>query len=194
MKKTLGKIDKKGLTLLEILIVIVIIASSSILGGALLFKKENSIKKAFRQLIALNRQLDHISRLKRESYRWAIKLGKKESAWWVEKKVPYTLIPKENTNTEDQSAAQNGYVMDTDVFRTPQKLPSGLYFESVELSGQEKQKSEGIVYIYYFPEGQFNTAFVKIKGKKEYWSLFIDRMQGDLTIFVGEKSLKDMER
>ena len=194
MKKALGKIDKKGLTLLEILIVIVILASSSILGGSFLFKKENNIKKAFRQFIALNRQLDHTARLKRESYRWAIKLGKKESAWWVERKVPYTLIPEENTNTEDQSAAQNGYLMDTEFFRTPQKLPSGLYFESVELSGQEKEKSEGIAYIYYFPEGQFNTAFIKIKSKKEYWSFFIDRVQGDLTIFVGKKSLKDMEQ
>lgn len=187
-------LDKKGLTLLEILIVIVILASSSIIGGSFIYKKENNIKKTFRQFIALNRQLDHTSRLKREAYRWAIQLGKKESTWWVEKKVPYTLIPKENTNTKNQSTAQDGYLMDTDFVETPQKLPSELYFESVELSGQKKQKNEGIAYIYYFPEGQFNTAFIKIKNKKKYWSLFIDRVQGDLTVFVGKKSLKDMEQ
>lgn len=192
MKKPLDRINKNGLTLLEILIVIVIIASSSIIGGSFIYKKENDIKKTFRQLIALNRQLDHNSRLKRESYRWAIRLGRKESAWWIERKVPYTFIPEENTNTEDQNTAQDGYLMDTDFVGAPQKLPAGLYFESIELSDQEKEKKEGIAYIYYFPEGQFNTAFVKIKSKKNYWSLFIDRVQGDLTVFVGNKSLKDM--
>ncbi len=194
MKKPFNKTNIKGFTLLELLIALTLLVSTVIIGASFIKKKDNSIKKTFRRLVALNRQLDHFARLKRETYRLVINIDEKENSFWVEKKLPENRIPQDSSVPENQSLPPSGFIMDTDFFEKPQTLPGGLKFESLEVKGQERPVTNGKAYIYYFPEGQLSQALLKIKGKKVYWSLFIDRLHGELTFFNGEKKLQEFEQ
>lgn len=194
MKSTFGKTNTRGFTLLELLVAMTLLVSALIVGGSFIKKKDNNIKKTFRRFIALNRQLDHFARLKRETYRLAFNIDEKENSFWVEKKLSENQISQNLPSLKNQTLPPTGFVMDTDFFETPQKLPGDLKFESLEATGQEEPVTKGKAYIYYFPEGQFNKALLKIKGKKIYWSLFIDRLHGELTVFNGEKKLQEFEQ
>ena len=182
------------MSLLEVLIALTILVSILALSVSVVKKKDNNIKKTFRHLISLNRQLDHFARLKRQTYRLVIRLDKKKSSWWVEKKISENQILHNPSNKENQSFPPNGFIMDTDFFEKPQHLPNGLNFESVELNEHKDPITSGMAYIHYFPEGQFNLALVKVKSKKTYWSIFIDRLHGELTVFSGKKTLKEFEQ
>ena len=194
MKKAFSKVNIKGFTLLELLMALTILVSTLILGASFIKKKENNIKKTFRQLIALNRQLDHFARLKRETYRLAIHIDEKKSSLWVEKKLPENQIPLDPSSSKNQTLPPTGFVIDTDFFEKPYKLPGGLKFESLQVEDQEEPITDGKAYIYYFPEGQFNKALLNIKGKKVYWSILIDRLHGELTVFNEKKNLQELEQ
>ena len=188
--------SNKGFTLLELLIALSILVSILIMGASFIKKKDNAIKKTFRQFVALNRQLDHFARLKRKTWRLVIQMDEKKSSWWVEIQLPKNQIPNvdESADPEKPTPSPEGFIIDTDFFEKPQHLPRKLNFESVELHNQKELVTNGKAYIYYFPEGQFSTAILKIKGKKVYWSLFVDRLRGDLTVFRGEKKLEDFKQ
>ena len=194
MKKNLCKTGKEGFTLLELLIALVMLTSILVMGGSFVKKKDNVIKKTFRQLIALNRQLDHFARLNRDAYRLVINIDEKNNSWWVEKKTHENLIQSKSPKPENLTSSSTVFVMDDRFSKKPQKLPGQLRFESLELSEQDAPVTSGKAYIYYLPEGQFNTALLKIKGKKVYWSLFIDRLHGELTVFNGKKSLQEFKQ
>ena len=188
-------INKKGFSLLEILISVAIITSTLILSSTFIIKrKDNRKKSAFRQFVALNRQLDYSARLKRQPLRLVINLDEEKNSWWVEKKLPYIRISDLSSTTKNQSPSLTDFVIDTDFFATPQKLPGRLTFESVEFSGQKDVVTSGKAYIHYFPEGQFNTTLLKIKRGNTYWTLFIDRLHGELTVIAGNKNLTDFKQ
>ncbi len=199
-----------GFTLLELLITLALITGLLVTGSSFVKRTDNKIRKTFRQFIALNRQLDQMARLKRETYRLVINLGEnfnystegntkdKKNTWWVEKKLSQNQIPDSTNSTQSTNSTKNitpdGFIRDTNFFEKPQNLPTQLTFESLESLKDQSPVTKGKAYIYYFPEGQFNTALLKIKGKRVYWSLFIDRLNGELTIFNGNKNLKDFEQ
>ncbi len=191
---TFDKANNKGFTLLELLIAMTIITSALVMGMSFIKKSDNVIKKTFRQLVALNRQLDHFARLKRKTWRLVVHISDKKSSWWVEKKIEKDQMPAQVVKKGDQTFPPDGFIIDEDFFKEPQQLPRRLTFESVELSAHKEPVTQGKAYIYYFPEGRFSLALIKIKGRKAYWSLFIDRLHGELTVFNGNKKLKDFEQ
>ena len=170
--------------------------STLIIGTSFIKRTDNVIRKTFRQFVALNRQLDHFARLKGKTWRLVIQMEEKKSTWWVEKQLPKSqnLDNDEPIDPEKLTPSSEGFVIDTEFFENPQTLPKNLKFESVELNNIKELITRGKAYIYYFPEGQFSTAVLKIKGKKVYWSLFVDRLRGELTVYNGEKQLKDFQQ
>ena len=194
------KISNRGITLLELLIVMAILATSLGLGVSLINRQENSIKKTLRQFIALNKQLDSYAKLNKTTYRLVINMDDEEgSTWWVEQKTDH-LLPastdssEQDNDDDDDDSNTKPFVTASGFFEEPQYLPEELSFASVEYSKNSQAILSGKVYIYYFPEGQTSQILLKLKSDKQYWSLFIDRFHGDLTIFKGEKLLADLKR
>ena len=186
-------INKKGFSLLEILISITIVTSTLILASTFVIKRADNRKKStFRQFVALNQQLDYSARLKRQTLRLVINLEEEKNSWWVEKKIPKTS--HFSSTAKKQTPPPTGFIIDTGFFAKPQKLPGELNFESVEFSGDTNIVSSGKAYIHYFPEGQFGKTLLKIKRRTTYWSLFIDHLHGDLTIISGNKNLTDFKQ
>ena len=192
------KISNRGLTLLELLIVMVILATSLGLGVSFINRQENSIKKAFRQLIALNRQLDSTAKLNKTIYRLVINMDDEdEPTWWVEQKTDHALLSttdfsdKENTDSSKETTA---FITAPGFFEEPQYLPGDLQFTGIEYSKNNQEVLSGTAYIYYFPEGQTSQILLRLKSEKKHWSLFIDRFHGELTVFSGKKILADLQR
>ena len=187
-----------GFTLLELLIALTIMIGALAMGTAFVKKKESRIKKSLRQFVALNRQLDHLARLRRRTWRLVVRMDGKKNSWWVEKKQTAGPPPADQSDqpdkTENQSPPPDGFVMDKDFFKKPQKLPKDMVFDSLESSSKKDLVRKGKVYIYYFPEGRFHLSVLKLKSRRAYWSLFIDRLHGELTVFSGNKTLKDFEQ
>ena len=196
--------NNKGMSLIEIMIAMTLLAGMAGLSAVFVNRKESQIKKTWRAFTALNRQLDYKSRLKRKHWRWAFSLDEDKNSWWVEKKAPEISLknggdksPGKDLNSSHPSSppmSQDGFLMDGDFFTEPQTLPKKLTFESVELSYQKDLITSGTVYIPYWPEGQFSTALVLIKYKQKYWSLFFNRLNGEMLVLPGKKSLKDLEQ
>ncbi len=181
---------QKGVTLLELLLVLFILSSTLTLGVWFTKKRENHIRKTFRQFIALNHQLDSLAKLKGRAYRLVITTSEEANSWWVEKQGSHSL----DSNDAYPSSKQI-FTIDTAFFPKPQKLPENLRFSNIEFSRPLRiNPSKGQSYIYYLPEGQFNKIVLQVKGKKQYWSFFIDRLHGDLRIVPGEKKLEDFKQ
>ena len=173
------------MTLLEILVALTIIVGLMGMSVSFLKRGENQTKATFRKLLALNRQLDSFSRLKGEVYRLVIDLDEKKNSWWVEKKQ---LIPEEG------ELPREDFVKDSHFYEEPQKLPGALRFTSVESEEQNQPTTQGRAYIYYFPEGQFSLNLLNIKGQKQQWSLLINRLRGNVTVFREKKKLEDFKQ
>ncbi len=200
MKSTTFSTNNKGMSLIEIMIALTLLTGMAGLGAVFVNRKESQIKKTWRSFTALNRQLDYKARLKRKHYRWAFNLDEDQNSWWVEKKAPEPETAKagdESSGLVSGSSLKtrpDGFLMDSDFFAKPQTLPRKLTFESVELSHQKELVKSGVVYIPYWPEGQFSTALVLVKYKQKYWSLFFNRLNGEMMVLPGKKSLEDLEQ
>ena len=193
------------MTLVEILIALAIVVG--LMGSSITFmnRKENQIRKILRQWTALNHQLDYQARLKGQKWRLVIDLDK--NSYWVEKKQA-TKSPNNTISLDDRDRLDSAnssavdplshphssdFVIDKSFFEKPKSLPKKFSFESLELSYQAEPKTQGSAYIYYLPEGQFSTALVLMKYKNSYRSLFFNRLRGELTVFSGKKTLKDLD-
>ena len=209
------------MTLLEILMVLVIISSTLGLGLSFVQRRENSIKKTFRQWTALNRELDSKARLSNQIYRLVIDMeDKHKNTWWVEQKIEPSLAQggqgfiagglqtittesQQDDSIADDSRAGDSraddsiaddFFMADQFFEEAQTLPGDLKFTGLEHSRKQKNVSDSKAYIYYFPEGQSQQVLIKLKSDKKHWSVWIDRFQGDLTVFTGDKTLADLQR
>ena len=201
----------RGLTLIEVLFALVIVVGLTGSSVSFMKRRDNHIKKTFRQLMALNRQLDYQARLSGDIRRLVISLDKDKNTYWVEKKINKVYANSftgglsdtaedlktgdivNQTQKEDLQTAES-FVMDKEFFEEPQTLPKKFVFESMELSHQKDPITEGATYIYYLPAGQFSTALVLVKHKKSYRSLFFNRLTGELTMFHGKKTLTDLKQ
>ena len=201
--------SRQGMTLIEIIVVMALLAGFLAVSAPFFKRKESSVKKMLRMFTALNRQLDSRARLKAKTYRLTFTIGEK-SAWRVEKltdlnKLPPITPPQDrsprgeaDTSNKPQlkpslsPVGRKEFVRDESFFKVDQTLPFGLVFESISFSQKQKPISKGPAYIYYFPQGSFQKVLLKIKGKTRYWSLFFDRLTGDLDVFPDNKTWKDL--
>ena len=208
------------MTLLEMLVVMALLSGFFMMSMPFIKKREHAIQQTFRQIKALNRQLDSQARIDRVTYRLVIVLGlqtEEGSSWWVEKKttpidssiavetdeskdsasINEEVIAEANTSADadaDVGVSADGFVMDKSFFEERQKLPENLLFESISFSDQQNDSvvSNGQAYIYYLPGGQSHKILLKIKGKKQHWSLLFDRLKGELDILPGNKTWEEL--
>ena len=204
--KWVGQVSHRGMTLIEMLVVMALLSGFFMMSVPFIKKREHVIQRTFRQMKALNRQLDSQARLNGMTYRLVVVLGlqKEGGNWWVERKaivepsISSEINPSETNQLKDSSSisieGEDGFVLDESFFKEPQELPETLSFENISFSGQqrEKQISSGRAYIYYLPGGQSHKILLKIKGKKQYWSLLFDRLRGELDILLGNKTWQEL--
>ena len=72
------------------------------------------------------------------------------------------------------------------------KLPSGLFFGSIETESTEKPLTDGLAYIYFSPEGLVERSAIQITNKEKLiWTILFNPLTGHADIFERAVSLKE---
>lgn len=176
--------EKRGFSLIEILIAVAIFASSLLFIFPSIKKSENEIKQTLRTLQALNRTLYSHSKIQNKVYRLALKTHLQKSSYWVEVKKPLSeIMPDLDPALEQPVSVEKSpfFQKDDQTFKT-QNLPSGVYFEWIDNNSESDT-----IYITYDP--RLLTHAVQIflrKGSDFTWTLSFNPILGELEISEGE--------
>ena len=85
--------------------------------------------------------------------------------------------------------------LDQQILKKPQELPPGMIFQRVELASQKEPVTDGIVYIYFLPEGFVNESAIHLHfGEKQHWTIAIHPLTGRADIFHEDVSLDELRQ
>ncbi|MCB0391843.1 MAG: prepilin-type N-terminal cleavage/methylation domain-containing protein [Bdellovibrionales bacterium] len=200
-----GKND--GFTLMEIMIVVAILAALAAMVIPRIGNRNNEIKSEVRQLATLTRQVRSSAKLQNATFRLVLDLGEPGSEnkhqYWLEKSTNEFLLTEnreenyikslEDKEEEEEVGTPQAFQQDKSILRGPHELPSGMFIESVELSGFEKDLRAGKIFIHFFPSGRVEEAAIHLKLEENQWTLAIHPLTGKTDIASQYVSLKDIK-
>ena len=165
--------NPKAFTLIEILIVLFLLGFLFTFAAQRFVKRDRRVKKTFHQFIRLNNRLVFASKIHNKEYRLVILLDKEGmEQYWVEKKQP-GAVPKDQ---DDEEKKISPYFIDESFYAEPEVIPSFLQILKIESPAWEKEKTEGLAYIYYHPKGlaqETRIYFLRSDNSAE-WTLYLD--------------------
>lgn len=173
--------------------------------------RNNKIKATVRRFTVLARELHTRAKLKGATYRLAIDLGEspespEQQKYWVEKSTQSVVLSeKDEKELRDElrnRASQKGepkpkdpygFDLDPTIIKEPQELPKPVRFLMVEKKGYKEPFTQGIAYIYFFPQGLSETAIIQIKsGESLQWTLAIEPLTGRADLVTQLLRIKDL--
>ena len=207
---SLLKIYNRGFTLLEMMVVLAIVAGLAVAAISRLGSgRNNEIKSMLRHMTALSKDLHTRAKLKGYTYRIVIDLKEgeksKDQTYWVEKSNSGMLMSKdeeqkvreyENDPFGDQEKKQppKGYAPDEESMKEPRSLPSGVFFQQVELSRLDAPITSGKAFIHYLPQGLVDEAAIHLVGEKDTrWTISIHPLTGKAELISKSLSLKEIK-
>ena len=196
--------NKRGFTLIEVMIVIAIIAGLIAVGAPRLLKKDTNIKTVARQLTVLVKEVRNQAKLFNSTYRIVIRMEQGQESWWVEKANGPALIDPEKLKEDyegkgkkddkDKDAPPPLFQIDKRLSKKEKTLPSNLHFKQVETINMSQPVTSGLAYIHFFPEGLLEASAIQITDNKNTWTLVFNPLTGQADIAEKETSLKDISR
>lgn len=202
----------KGFTLLEIVLVMALLAFIATLAIPKLGGQKAQVQSMVRKIGITARQLKYSAKLNNATYRLVIQLVPNpddnrsneeglKNKFWVEKAPGSVLTSNdeeaEEIDSEDENAPPdpNGFIPDQKIMKKPEELPSGMIFQRVELASQDEPITEGIVYIYFLPEGYVNESAIHLEySKKQHWTIAIHPLTGRADVFPEDVSLDTLRK
>ncbi len=209
----------RGFSLIEMLVVLIIIGLFMTVGASKFVDKNSELKSSVRRFSAMIKKLRNRARLDNKTYRLVFDLPvekDKQQSYWVESTDKAALLLDEEQRKEldeinqqmlrdsDKSDEQKkqhsdpqGFSADTTVIKnSPATLPTGLYFRSIELDGDEiEEVTSGRVYIYFFPQGYVQGSAIQLTNREDIsWTLIVEGLTGQVNILPKLVSLKDVKQ
>lgn len=144
--------------------------------------------------------MHHLARLNRQTYRLVVDFPENdEHKYWVESTVNKVLFanPSEEEKKIDEEAqakkeAAIGFSLDKGLTKKQQTLPSGIFFESLELAGRTEVITSGRAYIHFLPQGMAEESALVLTDKKElHWTIILNPLTGQGEILDGKTTLKE---
>jgi len=198
------KISNKGFTLLEVLIVMGILAAIVAFGLPRINNSQNNIKTVARQMASISREIRNQARVKRMTYRLAVKMTSEGSSYWVENAPGNVLIPSQETlesieKLDAKERPANPFEKNQKILKKDREIPAGLFIGSVETPSLPRgPASGGMAYVYYSPEGLVERAVIQLTNNSKtaapvVWSLIINPLTGHVDIVEKAISLRDLQ-
>lgn len=196
--------NKRGFTLIEVMIVIAIIAGLIAVGAPRLLKKDANMKTVARQLTVLVKEIRNQAKLFNSTYRLVIRIEQGHESYWVEKSNGPALIDteklkeeyegKNKSDTKDKDAPPPLFQIDKRLSKKEKTLPSNLHFAQVETINMSQPVTSGLAYIHFFPEGLLEASAIQITDNKNTWTLVFNPLTGQADIVEKATNLKDISR
>lgn len=196
--------NRRGFTLIEVMIVLALVGALIGYGAPRLFKKQSNIKSVARHFLVLSREIRNKARLSNSTYRLVIQMEPNNEKYWVEKANGPQTIDMESIEREreqrkskykDDNAPRPLFQIDKSLTKKEQTLPDGLHFGQVETVNTKAPLNSGTAYIHFFSEGFVEAAAIQITdGNKLTWTLVFNPLTGQADIIEKAQSLKDIQR
>ena len=196
--------NKRGFTLIEVMVVIAIIAGLIVIGAPKLLKKETKIKTVARNITVLVKEIRNQAKLFNSTYRLVIRIEQGQESYWVEKAGGPALIDTEKLKEEyegkskkddkDKDAPPPLFQIDKRLSKKEKTLPSNLHFAQVETINMSEPVKSGLAYIHFFPEGLLEASAIQITDNKTTWTLVFNPLTGQADIVEKAINLKDVSR
>jgi general secretion pathway protein H len=187
------------------MIVLAIVAATVAVAVPRIASRNNKNKSVLRDFSTLSRQLHMKSKLNGFTYRLVLDLkagasSKETQGFWVEKSESGSLVKpgeekfKEEKDRDGKVIKASDFAIDTSLTKEPEILPSGMRFESVELSRLPEPITTGKAYIHFLPQGLVEESAIHLKtdaGQK--WTIAIHPLTGKAEIITDSMSLQDIK-
>jgi len=197
-----------GLTLIELLVVLAIVATVALMAGpALSGVTGANAKKAAGELAGSMRALFDTAALRNATCRMAIDLD--ERTFWAEC-APGPAAARRGT-AEDEEAddetlgvrfsdesdpeirrilARSEFGKFKDQLIKETELPGSAKFGPVHLEGRRDPVENGTVYVYFFPGGQAQRAWVPVVDGKNLFTVVTEPFTGRARVVAGKVEVK----
>lgn len=187
--------NKRGFSLIEMLVVIGIIAL--IMGVAM-----PTVSSYFQ--LSLNSATRDLATVIKEAYNSAVITGKvsrlvynfKEQSYWVETGPPDALLDTKETLEKEErrkkfsrlsdsgSSSKQSFSMDTTITRKKLSLPRGVTFEDVITQQSNDPIVGGTAYTHFFPHGLTEQTIIHLTDQsKHHISLVITPLIGNTELY-----------
>lgn len=163
--------------MLIVLILLVFILSWSVQK---LFSHKSKVGTSLQVLDRLNRSLAARSRLHGKTYRLVLKLSPNQpEEFWVEK----------------QTEEKGQFIPDNMVLKSPGTLHPLVSVVSAESEGWQEAKTEGLVYIHYYPRGLGQEAALHLErgDTRARWTVYFDPVAKELSVIEDHIPLKEIQ-
>ena len=161
-------------------------------------RRGQTVKSTFEKLVRLNRRLVILSKLHNKTYRLAIQLNTEgPEQYWVEKKrgkqnnLSFSDSTGASIEEEEREEQDLEFVLDEAFYSEPEVVFPLLSITKVESSVWEEDKTEGVVYIYYYPKGlaqETAVQFLRLDNQGR-WTLYLDPVTKNFYILKKIKNL-----
>jgi len=198
----------RGFTLIELLIVVAVIAVVAMAAAPAVnsFTGTNA-RVAAGQLAGASRYLFDTAALRHETCRLALDMDKR--AWWAEctaaaqegrRRQP--VVAKDGTAEDDEEALARKFAderdpekyrfftrarfsefKDREVKRRP--LPGSAAFDGLWTPRQREVQSKGTGYVYYYPQGQSDSAQVSVADGDNVYTVVLEPLTGRARVVAG---------
>lgn len=200
----------KGFSLIEVMIVLAIIGGVIAMAMPYLKNRSSQTKSFLRQFTVLSRELHTRAKLQGAVYRLVIDMKETTDpsrrpvqVYWVEKSNGRAVLKAdEEKNAADLAAEKDeeknkdarGFAMDETMTKEPKEVPSGIWFDSVELTRLKDPLTRGKAFIHYMPEGLVDEAALHLKGERnQAWTISIHPLTGKAELISKSVSLQEMK-
>jgi general secretion pathway protein H len=199
--------NKRGFTLIEVMIVLAIMGAVVAIGMPRLFKTQDNIKAVARNFIVLAKDVRNKARVNNSTYRIVIHIDPKESSYSIERANGSQLIDPALMTTEGRKQAEEDakekedkppplFQVDKSILKKPKFLPGTLRFVSLETINMQQPQTEGDAYIYFFPQGFVDASALQIStgSGSNVWTIIFNPLTGQADIIEKAQDLKDVQR
>ncbi|MBI2981346.1 MAG: prepilin-type N-terminal cleavage/methylation domain-containing protein [Deltaproteobacteria bacterium] len=188
-----------GITLIELLVALAIVGVIVALSTSALRTALNAeLKSNSRELASLIRYARSKAITEHKYLRVALDFG--ESAYWAEVSAdPFLISPEGDEKKKSDEEVASGEEpektfeeIEDDLLLKRRPLGNSVFFKDVAVGYLPGKRSEGVIYLYFFPDGYATEAMINLRDEddEDHFSVKVVPLSGTVNI-VGEQ--RDLE-